>query len=341
MDVWSGLRALAVAAAVAVPVSASQAQSVAEFYKGKTVEVYIGYSVGGAYDVYARLLARHMGKHIPGNPTLVPKNMEGAGSLRLANWLYTVAAKDGTVFGSIGRGAPFDPLLGRTGAQFEATKFSWIGSANDEVSICAAWHTTPIEKLEDLTAKEMIVGGVGGSNDTDQFPRVVNGVLGTKMKVISGYPGGAEINLAMERGEVQGRCGWSWSSIVATHPQWVKEKKIKILAQLSLAKHPDLPDVPLIMDFAKTDQDKQILRLIFARQVMGRPFLAPPGIPADRLAALRKAFMDTMKDPDFLAEAKKSELEITPVSGEEIQKLVEEVYQTPKEITEKAGAMVK
>ena len=340
MSLRSRLRALAIAAIVAMPVS-GHAQSVAEFYKGKTVEIYIGYSVGGAYDAHARLLARHMGKHIPGNPTVINKNMEGAGSLRLANWLYTVAPKDGTVFGIIGRGIPFDPLLGRAGAQFEATKFSWIGSANDEVSICAAWHMTPIDKFEDLTTKEMIVGGTAGSADTDQFPRVLNGVFGTKMRVISGYPGGNEINLAMERGEVQGRCGWSWSSVGATHPQWIKDKKIKILAQLSLAKHPELPDVPLVMDLVKNEEQRQLLRLIFARQVMGRPFLGPPGIPADRLAALRKAFMDTMKDPDYLAEANKAELEVTPVPGEEIQKLVEEIYQTPKEIAEKAAAMVK
>jgi tripartite-type tricarboxylate transporter receptor subunit TctC len=341
MTVWSGLRALAVAAAVAMPVSSGIAQSPADFYKGKTVEVYIGYSVGGAYDGYARLLSRHMGKHIPGNPTLVPKNMEGAGSLRLANWLFNVASKEGLVFGTIGRGIPFDPLLGRGGAQFDATKFGWIGSANDEVSICASWHTTAVKTFEDLLTKEMIVGGTGGSADTDQFPRVLNGVFGTKTKVISGYPGGNDIVLAMERGEVQGRCGWSWSSVEATHPTWVKEKKINILVQLSLEKHADLPDVPLVMDFAKTEEQKQILRLIFARQVMGRPFLAPPGIPADRLAALRKAFMDTMKDPEFLAEAKKSDFEITPVPGEQVQKLVEDVYQTPKEIVAKAAAMVK
>jgi tripartite-type tricarboxylate transporter receptor subunit TctC len=334
-------RALSFAAVAALAASAGQAQSPGDFYKGKTVEVYIGYSVGGAYDGYARLIARHMGKHIPGNPTLVPKNMEGAGSLRLANWLYNVAPKDGTVFGTIGRGTAFDPLLGRGGAQFDATKFSWIGSANDEVSICAAWHTTPINKFEDLLSKEMIVGGTGGSADTDQFPRVLNGVFGTKMKVISGYPGGNDIVLAMERGEVQGRCGWSWSSVEATHPTWVKENKIKILVQLSLEKHPDLPNVPLIMDFAKTEEQKRILRLIFARQVMGRPYVGPPGIPADRLAALRKAFMDTMKDPEFVAEAEKSQFEITPVTGEQVQKLVEEVYTTPKEVVVKAAEMVK
>jgi tripartite-type tricarboxylate transporter receptor subunit TctC len=336
-----GSRMWALALAGAIAVSTAQAQSPEDFYKGKTVEIYIGYSVGGAYDAYARLLARHMGNHLPGKPTVVTKNMEGAGSLRLANWLYNVAPKDGTVFGIIGRGIPFDPLLGRGGAQFDAAKFGWIGSANDEVSICAAWHTTPVKTFEDLTTHEMIVGGTGGSADTDQFPRVLNGVFGTKMRVISGYPGGNDINLAMERGEVHGRCGWSWSSVEATHPTWVKDKKIRILAQLSLAKHPDLPDVPLIMDLAKNEEQTKILRLIFARQVMGRPFLAPPNIPADRLAALRKAFMDTMKDPGFLAEANKGELEITPVVGDAIQKLVEEVYQTPKEVVAKAAVMVK
>jgi tripartite-type tricarboxylate transporter receptor subunit TctC len=300
----------------------------------------IGYSVGGGYDVYARLIARHLGKHIPGNPIVTPKNMEGAGSLRLANWLYNVAPKDGTVFGIIGRGIPFDPLLGGSG-QFDATKFSWIGSANDEVSICAAWHATPVNTFEDLLTRDMIVGGTASGADTDQFPKIVNGVLGAKMRVISGYPGGNEITLAMERGEVQGRCGWSWSSVKATHPTWVQDKKIKILMQLSLAKHPDLPDVPLIMDLAKNDEQRQILKLVFARQVMGRPFLGPPGIPDDRLTALRKAFMDTMKDPEFLAEAEKGKLEITPVSGEDIQKLVTEVYATPKDVAAKAGAMLK
>jgi tripartite-type tricarboxylate transporter receptor subunit TctC len=335
-----GSWAFAAAIALTASVSTTHAQSPADFYKGKTVEIYIGYSVGGAYDVYARLLARHMGKHLPGRPTVVNKNMEGAGSLRLANWLYNVAPKDGTVFGIIGRGIPFDPLLGGSG-QFDATKFSWIGSANDEVSICAAWHATPVNTFADLLTRDMIVGGTASGADTDQFPKIVNGVLGAKMRVISGYPGGNEITLAMERGEVQGRCGWSWSSVKATHPTWVQDKKIKILMQLSLAKHPDLPDVPLIMDLAKNDEQRQILKLVFARQVMGRPFLGPPGIPDDRLTALRKAFMDTMKDPEFLAEAEKGKLEITPVSGEDIQKLVTDVYATPKDVAAKAGAMLK
>jgi tripartite-type tricarboxylate transporter receptor subunit TctC len=335
-------RSLAAAATLAMlSASLASAQSPAEFYKGRNLEFYIGYSVGGGYDLYARTIARHIGKHIPGNPTIIPRNMEGAGSLRLANWLFRVAPKDGSVIGTIGRGTGFDPILGQKGAQFDGTKFTWLGSANNEVSVCVAWNATSgITKFEDLLTKEMTVGGTAVSADTDQFPRIVNGVLGTKMRIVSGYPGGNDVVLAMERGEVKGRCGWSWSSVMSTHRVWLEEKKMTVLAQLALQKHPDLPDVPLIIDLAKTDEQKQILKLIFARQVMGRPYLAPPGIPADRAEALRKAFMDTMSDKDFLADAEKAQLEITPVDGAALQKLVAEVYATPPEIAQKAAAIL-
>jgi tripartite-type tricarboxylate transporter receptor subunit TctC len=325
---------------VVIAVSAGHAQSVADFYKGKNIDLYIGYSAGGGYDLYARQLARHMSKHIPGNPTVVPKNMTGAGSLVLANWLYNIAPKDGTTFGIIGRGTGFDPFLGNAKAKFDGTKFTWIGSANNEVSVCVAWHTSGITKFDDLLTKELVVGGTSSSADTDQFPKIVNGVLGTKMKIITGYPGGNDVGLAMERGEVQGRCGWSWSSVLSTHLQWYKEKKFTVLMQLALEKHPDLPDVPLIVDLAKTDEQRQILKLIFARQVMGRPFLAPPGVPKERADALRKAFMDTMKDKDFLAEADKAKMEITPVSGEALDKLVKEIYAYPADIAKKAGNLI-
>ncbi len=321
--------------------SIASAQSAAEFYKGKNIELYIGYSVGGGYDLYARVLARHIGKHIPGNPTVVPKNMEGAGSLRLANWLAQVAPRDGTVFGTVGRGVPFDPLLGLPGTQFKATDFSWIGSANNEVSICASWGTSQVTKIDDVFSKQMIVGGTGPSDDTVQFPRVLNGVLGTKFKIISGYPGGNDVVLAMERGEVEGRCGWSWSTVMATHPDWVKDKKIHLLVQLALEKHPDLPDVPVVIDMAKTPEQKQIIKLIFARQVVGRPYFAPPGIPKDRLEVLRKAFTDTMTDKDFLADANKSKLEIAPVAGDKVEALVKEIYETPADVAKKAGALLK
>ncbi len=330
----------AFAAAALLPASIAHAQDPAAFYKGRNVNMEIGYSVGGGYDVYARVIARFLGRHIPATPTVVTKNMEGAGSLRLANWLYNAAPKDGTEIGTIGRGVAFDPLLGNKGAQFDPTKFTWLGSANNEVSVCVAWQGHGITKFEDLYTKQMTVGGTGGGSDTDVFPQILNGVLGTKMKIISGYPGGNDVGLAMERGEVQGRCGWSWSSVIATHKDWFEQKKIIILVQLALSKHPDLPNVPLITDLAKTDEQKQILKLIFARQVMGRPYLAPPNLPKERAEALRTAFMDTMKDKDFLAEADKAQLEINPVSGPEIEKLVREVYQTPKEIAAKAGQIL-
>jgi tripartite-type tricarboxylate transporter receptor subunit TctC len=319
---------------------AAQAQSVVEFYKGKSIDLDIGYSVGGGYDLYARLIARRLGEHIPGNPFVVPKNMEGAGSLRLANYLYSAAPKDGTVIGAISRGAAFDPLLNENGANFDASKFSWIGSANNEVSVCVALSSSGITQFDDLFTKQLTIGSTGTGDDTYQFPALVNAVLGTKFKIVTGYPGGNDVSLALERNEVQGRCGWSWSSLKATRLNWVTRKRIVVLVQMSLSKHPDLPDVPLIMDLAKTDEQRQIFKMIFARQTMGRPYVAPPGLPADRQAALRKAFMDTMSDKEFLYDADQNKFEINPVNGEQMEMLVKEIYQTPPEVTRKAAAMV-
>lgn len=317
------------------------AQTTAEFYKGKSIELHIGYSAGGGYDVYARLLARHMGKHIPGNPQIVPKNTPGAGSLRATNWLYAAAPKDGTAIGAVARGAAFDPLLGVKAAQFDGNKFNWIGSANDEVSVCVAWKDSGFTKYEDMLSKELVVGGTGPTADTDQFPKVMNAVLGTKLKLIPGYPGGNDISMAMERGEVKGRCAWSWSSVISTRMDWYKSKTVHVLIQLAMQKHPDLPNVPLIMDLAKTEEQRQMLTLVFARQTMGRPFMAPPGVPADRVAALRKAFMDTMKDKDFLAEAEKGKLEITPVSGEAVQALVAKAYAADPAVAKQVAEIIK
>jgi tripartite-type tricarboxylate transporter receptor subunit TctC len=319
----------------------ARADGVADFYKGRTVEVYVGYTTGGGYDIYARALVRHMGRFIPGNPMLVAKNMEGAGSLRLANWLANAAPRDGSVFGTIGRGTAFDPVLGQPGAQFKGPELSWIGSMNHEVSICAAWHDAGIDSFEDLKTKGLLVGGVSPNDDTVQFAKVLNYVLGTKLKIVAGYPGGNDVVLAMERGEVKGRCGWSWSSLVTARPTWLKEKKVKILVQMALAKHPDLADVPLITDLATNASQRQMLRLIFARQVMGRPFVAPPGVPAERLAALRKAFMLTLADKDFRADAEKGRLEIAAVSGEEVERLVAELYATPADVAKQAAAALK
>jgi tripartite-type tricarboxylate transporter receptor subunit TctC len=311
------------------------ADAPSQFYKGKTIELDIGLSVGGAYDAYARMLAHTMGKYIPGNPAILPKNMEGAGSMRLANYLYNAAPRDGTTFGTINRGTPFEPLLGNTGAQFDASKFNWIGSTNNEVSVCVAWSTSGVATFEDARTHALVVGATGPSADTYQFPKIINAVLGTKFKIVTGYPGGNDVDLAMERGEVQGRCGWSWTSVKGLHQAWLDQHKLNILFQMGLSKHRDLPDVPLIVDLAKTDEARAILQLIFARQVMAWPFLAPPGVPAERVEALRKAFIDTMQDKDFQAEADKANLEITPVAGADIQKLVQDVYATPAAITRK------
>jgi tripartite-type tricarboxylate transporter receptor subunit TctC len=318
----------------------ARAQSVAEFYKGKSVDLDIGYSVGGGYDLYARLIARRLGEHIPGNPNVVPKNVEGAGSLRLANYLYTAAPKDGTVIGAISRGAAFDPLFNENGADFDASKFSWIGSANNEVSVCVALTSSGITRFDDLYTTPLTIGSTGSGDDTYQFPALLNAVLGTKFKIVTGYPGGNDVTLALERGEVQGRCGWSWSSLKATRLNWVVRKRIVVLVQLSLSKHPDLPNVPLIMDLAKTDEQRAIFRMIFARQTMGRPYAAPPGLPEDRLAALRKAFMDTMTDKEFLYDADQNKFEINPVDGDQLEALVKEVYRTPSDVLRKVAKMV-
>jgi tripartite-type tricarboxylate transporter receptor subunit TctC len=320
----------------------ASADAVADFYKGRTVDLIVGFSTGGGYDVYARLVGRHIGKHIPGNPTVVVKNMEGAGSMRLANWLYAVAPKDGSVFGSFARGVPLDPLFGNPGPQFkDGSKFSFIGSANDEVSICGASRKAGVNSFDDLLTKELVVGGFGAGTESEQHVKLLNVALNTKLKLVKGYPGGNDVNLAMERGEVQGRCGWSWTGVRAQYMDRVKDGSLVVLVQNSLAKHADLPDVPLIMDLAKGEDEKQMLRLVLGPQKMGRPFMGPPDLPADRLAALRRAFEQTMKDPEFLREAEKAQLEISPISGDEMEKIIADAYKTSPDLVKRTAEAIK
>jgi tripartite-type tricarboxylate transporter receptor subunit TctC len=328
--------ALALALGLGASLPADAAQSAADFYKDRKVDLLIGYSAGGGYDVYARTIARFWGKHIPGNPQFVPRNKPGAGSLLVTNEMYNLSPKDGSVVGTFARGAPLEALFHNPGAKFDPTKLGWIGSANNEVSVCGIWHTVPLKSTEDFLTKEIVLGGTGPGADTDLFPMTMNNVLGTHYKLISGYPGGNDINLAIERGEVQGRCGWSWSSVISTRPNWLKEKLIQIPVQIGLKKHEDLPNTPLVFDLAKNPRDRKILEVVFSGQPMGRPYAAPPGLPSDRLKLLRDSFMATMKDPAFLAEAEKAKLEITPVSGEEVQDIVEKTFSTPKDIIEAA-----
>lgn len=328
-------------AATAAPAPTLTPDPVAAFYKGKTVTILVGYAPGGGYDTYARTLAAHIGKYIPGNPTVIVENMEGAGSIKATNHLFTTAAKDGTVFGTFGRGLPYAELSGETAVQFKSTQFNWIGSMNDEVSICVARADAPVKKFEDLLTTPLKIGATGPDDDTGFFPRFLNGFLGTKFQLVTGYPGGNDVNLAVERGEVQGRCGFSWSSYVSTRQDWIQKKFVNVLLQMSLNKHPDAPkEVPLIMEFAKTDQDRQMMEVIFSRQTMGRPYAAPPGVPAERVKALRDAFMKTMADPEFKAAAAKAKQEINPKSGEDVQKIVEKIFNTPKDVVDRIKSIL-
>jgi len=311
------------------------------FFQNKKINLIVGYSPGGSNDLYARLLARFLPRHLAGNPTVIVTNMPGAGSIRAADYIYGIAPKDGTVIGTVSRGIAFDPLFGLPSGKFEATKFSWIGSANEEVSVCVSWETSQIKVFDDLLKSELVVGSLGGGSDSDLFPKVMNAVLGTKFKVVPGYPGGNELNLAIERHELEGRCGWSWAALKSTHRPWLEAKKVHVLIQLALNKHSDLPSVPSVMDYAKSDEDRQVLKLIFARQVIGRPFLAPPGMPQARLQELRVAFWQTLNDQNFLQEAERQELEITPVKGEDVENLIKETYKMSSDVISKAAAVLK
>lgn len=330
-----------VLAALLISPTAARAQAPAEFFKDKQVSLYIGFPPGGGYDLYARVLARHLGKHIPGNPAVVPRNMEGAGSIRVANFIYTQAPRDGTAIATIGRGAAFGPLFGQPGAQFDAQKFLWLGSANNEVSTCVAWHTSGVTTFEQARQREVILGATGVSDESTTTAKMLNGVLGSKFKIISSYTGSTQVLLAMERKEVEGRCGISWDNIKGVLADWIQEKKVHILIQIAYQKAPDLQDVPLAGDLAKTPEQKQIVNLFAAPQIMGRPYFAPPDIPRDRAEILRKAFMATLSDPAFLDEAKKAKLEISAVPGQRVQDVVGEVYATPREVVQKAITLMK
>jgi tripartite-type tricarboxylate transporter receptor subunit TctC len=327
------------AAFIATPV---RAQSVEDFYAGKVLTLYIGFPAGGGYDLYGRLVARHLGKFIPGQPTIVPVNMEGAGSLRLMNWLYMAAPKDGTVFGTVNHGAPFVPLLGdEQFARFDAREYSWIGSANKEVSVCVAWERTGITNFEQLYEQELIVGSTGPGAEEFTLTRLVGTVLGARLRPITGYAGSDEINFAMERGEVDGRCGWTWSSVKSTRQRWLDEGSINVLLQLALRRHPDLPGVPLIMELVENDEQREALYLILVQASLGRPFLAPPNIPADRAAALRAAFDAMVANPEFLDDAERLRLEINPVSAPEVEALLADAYSTPQPIVQRTRELLR
>jgi tripartite-type tricarboxylate transporter receptor subunit TctC len=308
------------------------ADSVEAFYKGKTMQLLIGFGPGGGYDLYGRTVARHLGRFIPGNPTVVPQNMAGAGSVRAASSLYNAAPKDGTVIGTFSRGIIVDTLLGANKGQFEAQSFGWLGSVTNEVSVCGFSRRSGIATWDDMLTKDATVGSSGTADDLGVYANVLRSVFNAKLRLISGYPGTADVLLAIERGELGGLCGWSWSSLKSRSRKLYESGEILVPVQLGLTPHEDLPNVPLITTLTHDPKKEAVLKLIFSRQTLARPFAAPPGIPPERLRALRDAFDATMRDKDFLAEAQRLDLEVRPVSGAEIDALVADLSKTPAEI---------
>jgi tripartite-type tricarboxylate transporter receptor subunit TctC len=330
---FAALLASSLAPAAAQPVTG-------DYYAGKTVQLIIGFGVGGGYDLWARTLGRHIGKHLPGNPNVVPQNMPGAGSFIAANHIYSVAPKDGTVFGIIARDAPLGPITGASGARFDATNLSWIGSPTTETNVCIVHHTASVKSARDLLEKEAILGDTGPGTGTRVYPKALAGILGMKFKLVGGFPSSSNVFLAMERGEVEGICE-SYDSVINRKPDWVASGKILILFQGGAAPNPELKNVPFILDFARNADDRQALEFLYAGQGIGRPFVAPPDLPAERLKMLRDAFDATMRDAEFLADAKRQKLDVEPVSGAQLEALIKKIYATPPAIVERVGSLVK
>jgi tripartite-type tricarboxylate transporter receptor subunit TctC len=324
----------------ALPVQAL-GQTAQPFYKGKQLTMLIASGAGGGYDAYARTLARHMGRHIPGNPTIVPKNTPGAGGLIAANTLYNNTAPDGLTLAALTNGAAMDPLFGEAAARFDSQKFNWLGSIGKLENICVTWKGSPITHIEQARAREITVSATGATGNSAIMPKIVNQFLGTRFKVIGGYAEGAGQTLALERGEVDGICGLSYSTLKASRPDWFRDNKVNIILQIGLEKLKDLPNVPSAIDMVSDPDSRRVLELILIRQEMGRPFAMPPGVSADRIAILRQAFDATLKDPSFLAEAAKLQLEIDPLTGPQIAELLKTAYSAPKPIVARAAQLAK
>lgn len=331
---------LSLAAAALFAASPVQADAVEEFYKGKQLDLLIGFTAGGGYDLYARMVARQMAKHIPGAPGITPKQLTGAGSRRAVQFLYNVAPKDGSVLATADQSIPLAQAMGDPSIKFDANKLIYLGNPNADNNVISVWHSTGLRSIEDAKKKEVTLGTTG-SNTSSQYPLATNALLGTKFKLITGYPGGNDINFAMERGEVDGRGSNAWASWKATRPQWLAENRLVHLAQIGLKRAADLPDVPLLSELATNADDRAALRLLSAPTAIGRPIMTTPDVPADRVKALRAAFDKTMKDPEFIADAKKSKFDLDPISGEELQKIVAEIIATPKEIAHRLAAITK
>ncbi|HEY7301145.1 MAG TPA: tripartite tricarboxylate transporter substrate-binding protein [Xanthobacteraceae bacterium] len=327
---------LAAVALLAPPIAAASADPIADFYKGKSISWILSAGAGGGYSEYAQVFAPHFSAHIPGKPTIVIQNMPGAGGIRAMLYLDKIAPKDGTTIGLVHSSVPFAPLYGIKGANFDPRKMNWIGSINAATGICVSWTASGVTKWEDLFTKGFVVGGTGAGSQMETMPAMIDKLFGTKIKVISGYKGGNDVYLAMERGEVQGRCGGLKSSIKSTRPDWFPQKKVSVPIQIAMTRDPEFPDSPALAEFAKDEKTKQILELVLAPMGMDRPILLPPGTPPDKVAALRAAFHEAMNDPAFIADAKRANIDIEEISGEKVAQIVAHAYAMPPEVIKAA-----
>jgi tripartite-type tricarboxylate transporter receptor subunit TctC len=325
--------AMAVAAlALSVVQSAASAD---DFFNGREVKLIVGTGSGGGYDAYARLVARFMGRTLPGNPSFVVQSMPGASGIKAVNYLFAVAPKDGSVIATFNNSMPVYQAVRQPGIQFSTEKLSWIGAMSNSVSLIAVWHTTGVKTIEDAKRIEVVMGATGAGGTMAGYPALLNAVLGTKFKIVTGYEGGNALNLALERGEVQGRGTLTWSSVKTGHPDWYRDNTIVPVVQVGVHKEPDLPEVPLLLDLAETDEQRQMFYFVSAPNAMDRPFAGPPGIPADRLQALRRGFDTTARDPEFLAAAQRQDLPIDPTPGEQVAEIVARIVATPPAVVEK------
>lgn len=313
------------------------ADAAADFYSGKVIQLIIATGAGASYDFYGRTVARHMTAQMPGQPAIAVQNMPGASGFRAANHLYNVAPKDGSVIGSFNSAIAFYQAMNQPGIQFKAENFGWVGSVPQDTAVVAVWHTTGVKSVADAKTKEVVMGATGASGTMAGYPALLNSILGTKFKIVTGYDGGNSVNLAMERGEVMGRGNATWASYKTVNTEWVKEGKIVPIVQIGLIKDPDLPHVPLLTDLATTDDERRIFEFVGSTVALGQPFAAPPGIPADRLAALRAAFERTLRDPAFRADADKmaAQVELNPITGDEVAAIVRRTTETPPALVEK------
>ena len=317
----------------------ARADPVADFYRGKTVTVLVSQSVGGDYDSRARLLARHLDRHIPGNPRLIVQNMPGAGGVRATNYVYNVAPRDGTVIGMPDQLAPLSQAFGETGIEYDCARMSYLANTSSSPIVMVSWHTSPVKVFEDLFNKELVIGGTGAGSASVLVPLMINSLMGTKFKPIPGYPGGNEIYLALEKGEVSGRATQSWSGWKAQKPDWLRDKKINLLVQTGSKRHPELPDVPLLVDFARSAEARKVLEITLAPVEIARPFLVGPDVPLERVNALRRAFDAAMADPAVKAEAERSRVEIDAMRGEEVQESVLQILRAPAAVIARAKSL--